>query len=1166
MTRRLTSRNPLAYVGVEPLTPANSTQSKRNPTVDDVRNFDIGDVWINTATTEVWTLATKTSTIATWVELGNSSGVGASNFQTDSGVATVFGDTIDIVGGDLIHTDALVSNTVTISLDNGSDGEIIIGATAGSPVYGHLTSTGGSITISEGPNTLNIEADTTGFADHYPTDSGTAQPLGGDLRIIGGANIDTSGSGNTVTINTTNGTNGQLLIGGGSEAQWANLTSSDASIVITNGPNTINLEAPGGGGGTTLFHADTGSATEAGGAITIAGGDLINTVGSGSTVTANLDRGTNGQIIIAATGAASAYGNLTSTGNTISITTGAHTLNIETAGSFANQYVSDSGTAIPAGGILNVVGGGNLDTSAVGDTLSVNITNGTNGQVLIGGGSDAQWANITSSGGSITVTNGPNTINIESSTDGTNTFTTDTGTATQALNNINVVGANVISTAGASDTVTVSLDNGTNGQLLIGGGANPAWANLTSTGATVIITNGANTINLEATGIGGGASTFNTDAGAATEAAGAITIHGGELINTSGAGSTVTANLDRGTNGQLIIAATGAPSAYANLTSTGATVTITNGPNSINLEATGIGAGTTTFNTDAGAATEAAGAINIVGGSNINTVGAGQTVTVNVANSPSFSGSVTAGTGLTVTTGGITSTGTTTLSSLGNGIMRTNGSGVVSSTNGTNGQLLIGGGTNAQWANLTSSDASVVITNGANTINLQATASGATTFHTTSNIGTATVSANAITFAGSSNVLLGASGNTVTIDLADSINIANNISAGENLTVVGETLLQGLLVLTGSSTLNDGVLTLDGNIVNSSNGTNGQILIGGGTAPVWTNITSGDASVVITNGTNSIDLSVPGGGGGASKITLFPSSATWTKAAGTNMVMVIGWHGGGGGASGARGAASSGGGGGGGGAQGSAFYFMIPAIFCGATEPVVVGAGGTGGAAVSTANTLGNDGNPGTISSFGNIITLQLASGGSANTFLNFAGGQAGFLYNDANSYYTGGTNGPTAVAPMGAQATSFSVRANSGGSGSPNAAGGNGFNLGGQNLPGSFFTRYRQVLGTGGGGGGAIGFAGGTGGGFVAFDNTTVIVAGAAAGADGITPPSSGAIISGGFGGGGGNGQMGTTPAQDGGTGGFPGGGGGGGGQGSTLASGAGGDGGDGFVIVIEW
>lgn len=856
MAKRLTSRNPLAYIGVEPLTPANTTQSKRNPTIDDFKNFEIGDVWVNTEIDEIWMLSSKTSTSGTWIQVGDSGGVGASQFATDAGTAAALGDTINIVGGSLINTDALTPNTVTISLDNGTDGQIIIGATAGSPAYGNLTSTGGTINISEGPNTLNIEADTTGFAENYPTDSGTAQPMGGDLNIIGGGNLNTEGAGNTVTVN---------------------------------------------------------------------------------------------------------------------------------------------------------------------------ITNGTDGQVLIGGGSDAQWGNITSLGGTITVTNGANTINLESTTDGTNTFTTDSGVATQALNNIDIVGANVISTAGATDTVTISLDNGTNGQLLIGGGANPVWANLTSTGATVVITNGANSINLEATGMGGGASTFNTDGAAATEAAGVIIMAGGDHITTSGAGNTVTFDLDNGTNGQLLIGG-GAAAAWANLTSTGATITISNGPNSINLEATGGGdAGASEFITDSGTANQSLGEIQILGGSNILTSGAG---------------------------------------------------------------------------------------------------------------------------------------NTVTVALDSDINI-NSATINDDLVVLDT-------VTFGGPNFDNGVMQVNGGNVFSDNGTNGEILIGGGTNPQWANITSTDASVVITNGANTIDLSVPGGGGGSSTITQFTSSGTWTKSAGTNFVTIIGWHGGGGGASGGKGTGTASGGGGGG--NGSCFYFTIPAVFCGATEPVVVGTGGTGGTAVTLANTKGNDGNPGTESYFGNIRLPIAANGGSATVtgFPSVApGGQAGQVFTSFNSLQTFVASGevapyrPVAIVPGPNQGNSQFSR--SGGNGSPTGAGSDAFNLGG-NLPGVIYYSYKILAAGGGGGGGATGFSGGNGSRLNALDGVTALIPGATPGSNGVNKPSSGGMIVGGMGGGGGNGHA-TTP-QNGGNGGFPGGGGGGGGMcgNAAAASGAGGNGGDGLVIVIEW
>src|SRR6185312_3965169 len=62
------------------------------------------------------------------------------------------------------------------------------------------------------------------------------------------------------------------------------------------------------------------------------------------------------------------------------------------------------------------------------------------------------------------------------------------------------------------------------------------------------------------------------------------------------------------------------------------------------ISANGGGGSATEFDTDSGTATPLAGVINIFGGSNINTAGAGNTVTINLDNTVSILGSFTAGT------------------------------------------------------------------------------------------------------------------------------------------------------------------------------------------------------------------------------------------------------------------------------------------------------------------------------------------------------------------------------------------------------------------------------------------------------------------------------------------------------------------------------------------
>jgi len=78
----------------------------------------------------------------------------------------------------------------------------------------------------------------------------------------------------------------------------------------------------------------------------------------------------------------------------------------------------------------------------------------------------------------------------------------------------------------------------TNGQLLIGStGVDPVLATLTD-GTFITITEGAGTITLEATV--DLAASFPTDSGTATPTANALTFTGGEGIDTSGSGTTIT--------------------------------------------------------------------------------------------------------------------------------------------------------------------------------------------------------------------------------------------------------------------------------------------------------------------------------------------------------------------------------------------------------------------------------------------------------------------------------------------------------------------------------------------------------------------------------------------------------------------------------------------------
>lgn len=172
----------------------------------------------------------------------------------------------------------------------------------------------------------------------FPTDAGIATAAGGLLNIFGGTNISTTGVGNTVTVNF----NGILPVSSGGTGV---ATLTDGGVLVGSGTNPVTVTAVG----------------------------------------------TDGQVLIGATGADPAFATLTSADGTIVFAPGANTLDLGTGGAVADNFPTDAGTAIPAAGILNILGGTGITTSGVGDTVTIDstapLTTGTFTPVLTFGGS-----------------------------------------------------------------------------------------------------------------------------------------------------------------------------------------------------------------------------------------------------------------------------------------------------------------------------------------------------------------------------------------------------------------------------------------------------------------------------------------------------------------------------------------------------------------------------------------------------------------------------------------------------------------------------------------------------------------------------------------------------------------------------------------------------------
>lgn len=319
---------------------------------------------------------------------------------------------------------------------------------------------------------------------------------------------------------------------------------------------------------------------------------------------------------------------------------------------------------------------------------------------------------------------------------------------------------------------------------------------------------------------------------------------------------------------------------------------------------------------------------------------------------------------------------------------------------------------------------------------------------------------------------------------------------------------------------------------------------------------------VYSDGSGLLGIGTPSGGGSIT-ITKFTANGTFTKNIATKYIEVICWNGGGGGGSGRQGASGSAGGGGGG-SGGGVLLFGGYADFFGATETVTIGAGGVGGVAQTSANTNGNAGTLGGISSLGNIfysISSANNNGLGGTTGTASGGENAGFSYPFYPLYNS-------VFQPLGG-----SGRLIDGVDGDP-------FDI--ENSRVSFTTYF--IAGPGGGGAGAnsgTAYKGGDGADTIAFNNSSssvrdVLNSGGVGGIEtGVINGTAGnnAISTTGgryvaaSGGGAGGGQSTGLVAGNGGNGGLPSaGGGGGGGSLNGTDSGVGGDGGRGEVWVIEY
>lgn len=337
---------------------------------------------------------------------------------------------------------------------------------------------------------------------------------------------------------------------------------------------------------------------------------------------------------------------------------------------------------------------------------------------------------------------------------------------------------------------------------------------------------------------------------------------------------------------------------------------------------------------------------------------------------------------------------------------------------------------------------------------------------------------------------------------------------------------------TNASNINSGTLAI-------ARGGTGQGTANGALNALLPSQSGNSGKVLSTDGSNTSWAAA--GSATPTNVQIFatPGTFTWTKPTGAKAVNVQLFGGGGGGGSGRKdntvGIAKTGGGGGGGGGY---LNVTLSADALGATETVVVGAGGSGGAGATISPTQsGLSGSAGSNTTFNSLVSLGglAGAGGAASA----SSGGAGIL--QANS----GGGSTTTASGTGGNPAFNSVATQFGG------AGGGGGGCVNASTPSSSFS------GGAGGRSNILNLAGGAGG-----ANT-----GAAGGAGTANSLAASGLFAVGSGGGGGGGATGATSGGAGGAGGFPAGGGGGGGATESGAtSGAGGAGAGGLAVITTY
>lgn len=396
-------------------------------------------------------------------------------------------------------SNAVIAGTLTLGTSSVyptkmSNGQLLIGSAGLPAVAANITSSGGTITVTNGAGTINLDlVGGTVAADSFSPDSGTdpvVPTAAGLVNDKGSGSITTVGSLNTITTQLTGLTNHNVLVGAGTSTITKVAPSATSGVpLISQGAAAdpvfgTAVVAGGGTGAVTLTGVLTGNGTSAVTASTVTQHGVL--LGGASNAVGSTAVGSTGQVFQANSAADPTY----STATYPSTATGTGTIlradGTNWVATTATYPATTSVSQLLYSSSANVVAGlatanrGVLTTSATGVPVVTALA--TDGQVIIGSTAGAPAAATLSAGTGISITNGSNSISI--ATNGSSTVNTLTGNSGGAISptsgNINTLGTGSITIAGSGSTLTTQMTGLTNHAILVGAGT----ATITNVGPT----------------------------------------------------------------------------------------------------------------------------------------------------------------------------------------------------------------------------------------------------------------------------------------------------------------------------------------------------------------------------------------------------------------------------------------------------------------------------------------------------------------------------------------------------------------------------------------------------------------------------------------------------------------------------------------------------------